>query len=267
MIRYDAKLTSEINRTVRNFNAKIKRLRNSNPYIITPEIIRTKDLKSSYSSRKLLKQRLYDLQKFSKRGAEDIVLSNGLYNISRWEMENLTREQKRITRSLAQQIRYYGQKSPTTYGRKEEYTYSMLPDDKLSNLMSRLKAIRNYKRYDVDLDEYKRLSILIQKTRDKDSYVNTLFQTSFNSMELKLGYAFGVDSNKIKYIESRLSELSTSQFNKLYDTEQSLKALRNYYIQLRSANVPYEMMESEVKDMFDNLYDNIDVIVNDYKKQ
>lgn len=71
-IRYDSSYNKEIQRVVRNYNAKIARLRASGQRIL-PENASIRDLKRNFINRRQLNKELGKLQAFSARGAERII--------------------------------------------------------------------------------------------------------------------------------------------------------------------------------------------------
>ena len=94
-IRYDKKLNQEINRTIKNFNQKIARLEKQERELL-PSKITKKDLKSSVYTRAELQRKLKELQRFSKRGAEDIIETKGGVKLTQYELSNIKRENARL---------------------------------------------------------------------------------------------------------------------------------------------------------------------------
>lgn len=95
--------TKELNRVVRNFNAKINRLTKQNPQIknLLPEKIAVRDLKELINTRQDLNRELKALRRFSKRGSEEIVsIKNTDYNIrmTKWQRSEMSRRVAVINR-------------------------------------------------------------------------------------------------------------------------------------------------------------------------
>lgn len=94
-IRWQDKDIKELNRVVKNFNAKINRVAKANPSIknLLPEKVSSKELKNLVYTRNDLKRELSALKRFSKKGAEKIVkapVSRDLY-VTKWQKEELNR--------------------------------------------------------------------------------------------------------------------------------------------------------------------------------
>ena len=100
MIRYDTKLKNLINKTVRNYNAKIRRLEKINPSLDLPEKINSTTIKNISQSRSEIYRNLAKLTRFSeKRSEETIILPSGDL-ISKYELNELKRESARLQRNL-----------------------------------------------------------------------------------------------------------------------------------------------------------------------
>lgn len=87
---------AELNRVVKNFNAKINRLAKKNPEIanVLPEKIVVSELKELINTRQDLKRELNSLRRFSKRGSEEIVVvENNDYNLqtTKWQRTEMNR--------------------------------------------------------------------------------------------------------------------------------------------------------------------------------
>ena len=91
-IRYDKKLNQEINRTIRNFNQKIARLEKQERDLLLPTKINKKSLKQSVTNRNELKRKLKELQRYSKRGVEETITTKGGVTLSKYELQNIKRE-------------------------------------------------------------------------------------------------------------------------------------------------------------------------------
>ena len=113
-IRYDKKLNQEINRTIKNFNQKIRRLEKQEREVL-PSTISKKELKESVYTRSELKRRLQELQRFSKRGAEEVLTTKSGLKITKYELENLKRESKIIKARLTREINKMKKTKPKVF--------------------------------------------------------------------------------------------------------------------------------------------------------
>ncbi len=109
-IRWSENDTKELNRVVKNFNAKVKRLESkySNSDVIIPERMSVKELKDIITTRRDLQRELKSLQAFTQRGSEEIVdIPNTKNNIqmTKWQREEMVKRTK-----LVNDKRYYRRK-------------------------------------------------------------------------------------------------------------------------------------------------------------
>ena len=100
MIRYNKELINDINKTVRNYNAKINRLQKINPSLALPEKVTATSIRNMSDSRKELNRTLASLKRFSKRGAENTIILPSGEMISNYELGELKRESARLQRNL-----------------------------------------------------------------------------------------------------------------------------------------------------------------------
>ena len=101
-IRYDRKLNQEINKVIRNFNQKVARLEKEERELL-PSKITKKELKRETGTRTELKRRLKELQKFSKRGAEEIVTTKEGFRLTRYDINVLKTQRSRAKRQLTKE--------------------------------------------------------------------------------------------------------------------------------------------------------------------
>ena len=123
--------TKELSRVVKNYNAKINRLAKKNPQIqnILPEKVTVGQLKELINTRQDLKRELNALKRFSKRGAEEIVIVPGTdYNlkITKWQKTEMNRRIGVINRRRAKRLEDISNIEMTSRGEKLGYTRAQL---------------------------------------------------------------------------------------------------------------------------------------------
>lgn len=102
-IRWNESDLAELNRVVRNFNAKINRLAKKNPEnkSVLPDKISAAQLKELINTRQDLNRELNALKRFSRRGAEQIIeVPENDYNlkITKWQRTEMNRRVAIINR-------------------------------------------------------------------------------------------------------------------------------------------------------------------------
>lgn len=267
-IRYDKKLNEEINRTLRNFNQKIRRLEKEERKLL-PSKVSKKELKSSVYTRNELTRKLKELQRFSKRGAEDIITTKGGLTTTRYEVDKLKRENARVKRNISREIRRLQEQKPKVFGKTQAGTFAQMGDITYLNLVARRKALEKNINL-LDKEGFQRLKILVEKSARNRDYLNSIFKDNYLEMLTYLGYFYGYDSDKLKELEDKLKKLKPNDLYKLFTTEKSIKAITEYYravslnLTKKKSIVNPEDISEDVNLLYDNLIDNIEDILKDY---
>lgn len=106
-IRWSENDLKELNRSVKNFNAKVKRLETKykNSDVILPEKVSVKELKEIVTTRRDLQRELKSLQRFTQRGSEEVVKApntdNNL-NMTKWQRTEMLRRANTINQRRVQ---------------------------------------------------------------------------------------------------------------------------------------------------------------------
>ena len=262
MIRYDKKLNNEIAKTIRNFNNKIRRLEKLGRDLDLPEKVTRKDLTSTSYTRKELKRKLERLKSFSKRGAEEsIKLDSGLM-ISKYEYENLKKDLKRAKLKANYKIQYFRKTKGSIFGERVEETYARMGDEDFIRAKARRKALEKDIKQ-MNKDEIKRFKKLINNVL-KYNEINPNFKQ--NSLELIMltGTFYGYDTNKLQTIVDRLNSLDDKTYYEIYYNERSIKAIEDYYRLIAPKGFDINLYTDDVSMILDELYDNLEKIINRY---
>lgn len=263
-IRYDKKLDQEINRTIKNFNQKIARLEKQEKELL-PSRITKKDLKDSVYTRNELQRKLKELQRFSKRGAEDIITTRGGIRLTNYELNEIKRENARLKRNITREINRLKVNKPKIFGKTQTSTFSEMGDTDYLNLVARRKALEK----DINKlsrDEFERFTKLIEKTGKSQQYMNSIFKENYFEMLTDLAYYFDYDKDKLNKLRDKLMKLKPNDFLKLFKEDKSIRAILDYYpIVTNSFNaINPDDIKDDVVTLYDNLIDNIDMIMQDY---
>lgn len=256
----------KLKKAISNFNAKIKRLQNVDREIDIPEKESIKAIKDRVYTKWDLNREIDKLERFTKRNAEDLIKNKSGVVMSRWEFENIQREQKRLSARLSRDIERYSNIKPQEFGKVQSVTYAQMGDEKLSNMKARQRAISNKSVMKLNREQIKNLQALINKTsanyrKPKDIFYNNYLDGTL----LNTAYFVGYDQEKINYIKKKLSELTPSQFAKAFETEQALKDIQMRYDLTKEDGISPEILNNDITPILDTLYENIDIIVDTYK--
>ena len=263
-IRYDKKLNQQINRTIKNFNQKIARLEKEQKEML-PTRITKHDLKSEVYTRNELQRKLKQLQRFSTRGAEQIITTKGGVRLTQYELNELKRENARVKRNITRELNRLKINKPKIFGKTQASTFSEMGDSEYLNLVARRQALeKNITR--ISKEEFERLKKLVEKTGRSQQYMNNIFKENYFEMLTDLGYYFDYDNAKLKELKEKLMQLKPNDFLKLFKEDKSIRAILDYYPVITksfSAINPDDIKE-DVTNLYDNLINNIDEIIQDY---
>ena len=263
-IRYDLKLNQEINKTIRNFNQKIARLEKQEKKLL-PNKITKRDLKNEVYSRSELQRRLKELQRFSKRGAEDIITTKSGVQMTKYEVGNIKRESARVKRNITREINRLKMNKPKIFGKVQSSTFSEMGDTDYLNLVARRQALEKdiTRLASKELERYKKL---VERTGRNQQYMQSVFKENYFEMLTDLGYYFNYDNNKLDVLKNKLMQLKPNDFLKLFKEDKSIRAILDYYpaITQNFSVINPDDIKEDVTNLYDNLIDNIDEILKDY---
>jgi len=262
-IRYDKKLNQEINKTIRNFNQKIARLEKQERDLLLPSKINKQQLKQSVVTRNELKRKLRELKRYSTRGIEETMKTKGGVVLSKYEYENIKRENARVKRNLTREIKTLQTTKPTVFGKKQATTFAKMGDSRYLNLVTKREAL-NKDISKISPQEFEKQQLLVSRIGKNQSYMNTIFKDNYFKMLAELGYYYEYDADKLLEMKKKLYKLPPEQFYKLFTNEKSIKAITEYYRERIKGVVNPDDIKQDVYNLYDTLYENIDEILKDY---
>lgn len=126
-IRWSEKDNKELQRAVKNFNAKVKRLEKkySGTDVIIPEKVTVKQMRELVNTRRDLQRELKSLQKFTERGSEAVITIPNTDNniqVTKWQKEEMTKRARVINRKRNQRLKALEEKELQQGGKSLGYT-------------------------------------------------------------------------------------------------------------------------------------------------
>lgn len=207
MIRFDSDYNSEIYKTVRNFNRKIRRL-SSKGVRNLPEPISTRELKRNYQERGLLNKQLKLYQAFGQRDALAEIETSGGVKLGKWELDYL-----KANRNAA--IKFYERQKERISDIDTEYR--VLRNDYKNNLETKVELLER------GLDESSPKLLNVQKDIIT-SFLNNVERVRqgqeawFKILERSAAFA-NVDREVVRRVKTKMMQLSEEQFTDLYHTQ------------------------------------------------
>lgn len=261
-IRYDKTLNKEINRVVQNFNNKVKRLEKSKRDLMLPSKVSIKELKKEVLTRNELYRELEKLKRYSTRGIEETIQTMGGTKISKYELENVKKEARRIKYQVTRQITLKKLTKPRVFGKQQDVTFAEMGDKTYLNLVARRKAL-NKEIEKLSASELKRFEDLLEKSKRKKLYdFNNLQYNWANEMLMPLAYLTGYPIDKLEGVSQKIATLKEKDFLDLFNNEMVMRAITEFYAEARSGNTS---MAEDVKPILDELINNIDELIKDYE--
>ena len=131
LIRFRRSDAGKLSYAVRKFNEKIRELEGLEREF-APEEVNYKKLKENIISRREFNRVLKSLQRFTRKGQEDIVKLDSGENISKWEKHEINLASKRATKMLTVEYMKEVQKPVNVFGMK---------NDRISQIEATLNSI------------------------------------------------------------------------------------------------------------------------------
>ena len=230
-------------------------------------------------SRKAINRELKLIGSFGRKNVESVIY-NGAYAPS-YEKTYFDTRIRASKQALKKIIKSLGQTELKTAGKGAGFTYSdrfnllygsinkglsngKIRSDKLISNMRKYQKISStsFKDY-INMSAQEKEAFMNLLARAENPYVNPKLRDSFLESLNDLGYAYGIDGEKMAEIEKRLKSLSPEEFDKIFSQDLAMQKMFDYYYIMKmqlGANAFDN--QAEVNDLFDTLYDNIDEIVS-----
>lgn len=227
MINYNKQFEARMNKIVRNFNAKVNRLQKQGMKYL-PEKTSVAELKANYFERDSLKRRLKQLERFSTKGAEDIVELGGGAKATKWQVNTLLSDMKYMKQYYSRKIDTYGNIIPTVSGQKQTVSYARMGDAKYENL----KVLRKSLNKDInklDQSDFNRLNRKVKSQIRRKEQQKYIFWANYFTFLEDVGYKADIDPELIERVKNKLSNIDIDDFMALYEHEEGVLDLVDYY--------------------------------------
>ncbi len=217
-IRWSQNDEAELQRVVRNFNAKLTRLRKKDPKMAAalPERVSAANLRSMIHTRQDLNRELNALRRFSERGAEELVDIPGNYyseKITKWQRTEMTRRAAQVNRNRKiRREKIFGTEA-TDRGKPLGYSASVTMSDEE---MAALQPIKVFTKFQNRADINRKFKTLVNQSQS--SYWNARDEA------LKRGYITAVRQNlgtsaAVEEVIEHIENMDPGEFRKKFDSE------------------------------------------------
>lgn len=274
------KITNDLRATIRkkvaSYNQKISYY-SKKGYTNLPLKASTRQI-ASLGSRKAINRELKLLSNFNKKSMSPVIVNN--QKVPSFEKEYFTQKVNASKIALRKRIKEIGKLEFKTAGRNAGFTYNDRFDLLYGDIESGLqkgrirsdKLISNMRKYEkisatsfkdyAEMSNTEKEAFINLLNRAENPYINPKLRDSFLESLNDLGYAYGIDSEKMAEIEKKIKSLSNTEFDKIFTQDLSVQKIFDYYYVMKmqlGKNVLDN--QDEVEDLFNTLYDNIDEII------
>lgn len=248
-IRWNDSDLKELKRVVTNFNAKITRLAKKDPRnkSALPEKMSVAQLKELINTRQDLKRELNALKRFSKRGAEEIVvIPDTDYNLrmTKWQKAEMNRRVAIINRRRQARLEQIANMEMTSAGEKLGYTRGQLGMGKITEIA--LRPMTAFYRTMGQYDARERFKSILTQSQS-DFFTKRDYQTRDNFIKgLKENYNY----NNIKETIEEIEKMDIREFLDIFEEEGGTFEFASPNGQLDFKLAEYEAYEEHVKSTY-----------------
>ena len=220
-IRYDSQLRGEIRRTVKSFNAKIRRLEAKGvSSALLPDSVSSKELREGFANRRDLRTRLQQLQEFTSAG-ETYQSEGGLVGTNKLFMYRQGEANKAVKEINKQYLRAL---NPNTM-------YPMMQGEYVNNLKSKM----DYLSRDIEKMDIRQVKIFNKNllTPEERTRRNEAFYQSYIKMVFYDGYRGAIDPDTVKELTDLIYKIPPEKLLELYNTNPAIRGIADKYIEYK----------------------------------
>ena len=246
-IRYDSQLKAEIRRTVKAFNAKIRRLESKGvTAALLPDSISSKEIQQGIRSRSDLRKRLKELQEFSSAGIATeseggLIGTDILFQYRHGEANRAIAEIKKEYEKVL----------------KLNTRYPMMQSEYTSNLRSKMEYLSR----DIRSMDIRQVNIFNKNllTPEQKTIKDETFYQNFNRMLFFDAYKAALPASLVSEIMLKLEQLPPSKVLELFNTEPSFKAVTDTYQKGKAETE--DVSDQDTREQFEALNERLDEIL------
>lgn len=246
-IRWNSQLKSEVRRTVKSFNAKIRRLQNKGvTAALLPDMISSKEIQTGITNRRELESRLAQLREFTSAGIVErseggVMGTNQLFLYRTGEANKAINQIKKEYEKIA----------------AIQTRYPMMKSEYQANLESKMEYLsRDIMKLDVRQIQIFNKNIFSpeQKTiRDEQFYSNYSKMIFFNA------YKSNLPPSLVARITSMIDRFTPAQLLEMYATEPTFRSVKETYEMGKQEG--QERSDEEVEEQFEALAERMEELL------
>lgn len=228
MIRYDPGLSQDLSRTVKNFNQKVRRLE-SRGFTALPKTVSVNDIRNEFTDRRRLRRYLNDLQKFSVRGVEKAMQTEGGLTFSSWQLDLMKRDAATTKRRITNEVKAISSR---------DYLYKSRAAERLRNLEAKYQWLSDNpvdKLNEGLIKTFNRLVEELQPDLSKDLTFYQNFMGWINDLS-QMGIPHSARAKALDAVKV----LTPAQLATAYRFEPILQDVKNAYMDYKNHMITYD---------------------------
>ena len=260
MIEYDDNLLKYMQKTVREFNAKITALKRQG-YRYLPPKESVEEIKDIYYEQDALLRKLHQLERFKSSDADIVVQTAGGARTTAWQIQTLREDVEELKRAKSAELSYVGAIVPTVAGKPQGFTYAEMGDATVLNLQQEIKAIsKDYtKMNQSDLNrfmKYIRVKVIMANRQTK------IFYDNYHEIIDIVAEKASLDPDVVQQVKDMLDQMKPYEFYEFYKTEKTFsQILEDYDLVKMDTSGFSDKKKTDIADYFKNLPQ----LMKDYK--
>lgn len=202
-IPFSKRDSAELSKAVQRYNRKLKRIKKKyeNEDIMLPQLLSTRELKTNIQDKRDLKNQLKSIERFMKRGSEEIITLESGIKITKYERNEMRIGIIRGKAILRGRIKELEKRYPESDNPTISFRNYMLRNDEKTNLERQIKSLRNVEKRDKQSLERLKQRIDLYSSHTKMYNKNLTYKENYIDVIKKLfEYNENVDEF-IKFLE------------------------------------------------------------------
>lgn len=239
-IRWTEADNQELTRTIKNFNAKVSRLEKKyggRSDIVIPERVSITEMREIIGTRRDLQREVKSLQRFTQRGAEqlvDVPITENNIQMTKWQRTEMNRRKATINRMRKERLSMVEDIEVESGGKLAGYTLVQMGDADINSL-------KDINAFTEKMDKYD----LLRKNRalikhSQSNYFNTADQRLMDNYTNAISKEYGEEA--VKELVEQIKKLPLRTFYKKFKADPG------------AFEFAYPPGEDEKKDYLEHLY-------------
>lgn len=243
-------LKSELNRVVRNYNAKISRLEHSQDKSFLPKKVSTKELLNRVNSSAELRKELKSLQRFSRRGAEELYVNKAGLKMTKWERREIGIQVRATKKKLNRELQKLQRTNINIFGVDMRYTHAQMGTNTEKNLKAQIESISISKfenaRFKSDIARLKDLTGKYNYRYGKKK--KFIFRENYIEMIDKLGYE--LEESEKDELKNMIRKMSPTEFFDKFSSDEGMsEILLRYNARMDSSQLEFSATDTSLLEM------------------